>query len=213
MIPDDHHQPVARAFTLLELLVVLAVIGTILSALLMSWQRSDQGRSLRSAEAFVSAAVAAARGQAAVAGADVLLVVDVRDSASPDYLGSLRLYCVEPAPQGMWLKLSAQLPPAVRLVPPRSLDLPDVEFAPDWPAALGSKALLSTDAAAPPGYLRLVRFTPAGHLTGEAGGWVLAVAERRGTAWSFEDAAAARAVVLSRYGVPIATGGRGEQSP
>lgn len=189
----------ASGYTLVELLVVIALVAALAGAVTVGWGRSDRSRALEAAQRLVLSALDAARTQAALGASEVLVVIEADDPASESYLRELRLYRVSAGGVGEWLQPRWRLPDGVGVVPPPELGLASIAYEAGWTSARTSSVLQTPDAEAPAGTLRLVRFAPAGQLASEPGTIVVGSARRDG-GLRFEQAASARGIGLSRYG-------------
>jgi type II secretory pathway pseudopilin PulG len=189
-----------RGHSLVELLVVLAIIIVVTSGAAWGWGRGSRARSLEAGQRLVSSALMACRTHAALAQTDVLLVVEAADPAHSTYLRELRLFCPTSSADG-WGPPRILLPPGVHVVPPSESGLIGAPPGATWPPARTSSLLSTSDPDTPSGYRRIARFTANGELLSGAGTLVVGAAAAGPVFVRFEDPAASRGVWLSRYGV------------
>ena len=167
------------AFTLLELLVTLAVIAAAAAALTWTLRTPAGAVALQAGQGTLTGLCAAARARAALAGVNTRLAVSA-DPADAD--GVLRWWQVvreDAANPGCWLADGGgfRLPRGVYVVPPPGAAVPG---APSWPAARRSTAFAASAQAmtingAAAGSFYYLQFTPRG----TTGGGNLVVAAGR----------------------------------
>lgn len=221
--------PRQRAFTLLELLVVVGLIAATSFLLLGGLGGSDDSTALQSSQAVVANLITAARTKAAITGRKVRLLVNA-DPAQPDRY--LRFVLLQLARQpgstsADWDTIQSVLLPEGIYVAPGALAGLVAEPA-AWKRTSDASAELASDLFANQGFLYAfdgdgaaqfwlgVAFTANGTLAAVAGGpppkgaWILAVGQTRPLGSysagqppvQFSEPARVRGVMLSAYGVP-----------
>lgn len=123
----------ARGLTLLELLVVLAVVALVIGTATVGWQTAGTGPALRAAEAELASLLHAARGQALRTGQASRFVVSLEATSDA---GVTWAGVVQEQPGGGWVPVAPLHPfdPSVQVVSARSASASD----PPWPATLVS---------------------------------------------------------------------------
>ena len=174
-----------RAFTLIELLAVIAVVAVFAAAVGLTLRRPGESVALRAGQDVLAVMLEATRGRAALTGQNARLVVQVDVLAPGCHLRRMQIVHEDPAASGNWLAgdSGVELPRGVFVVPPTAADMPANS---SWPAARRSTAF---PASAQPmtingvvtGSLYYVQFTPRGttgggalvlamgHVSGESG--------------------------------------------
>ncbi len=191
------NRPSKSGYSLVELLVVLAVIASLAGALTVGWSHGAPTRAVEAAQAMIVQAVTVARGRAGVDGADRLLVVNVALDDREVYLRELGLV----DPESAELVLRWPLPPGVIVVPPRTSDLSGISRDASWPLEVESSLLEAAAASPRSGWRTLARFRPDGRVVSGGGRLVVAAALRTDSGWSLRPASASCSVQLSRYGI------------
>ena len=205
----------SHAFTLIELLTVLGLIGLMTGVMGLAWRDGSPGIALESAQGTVVSLLAAARGQAVLHQNRAMLVVDA-DPAQELFLRGIHI-AIETAPgSGRWWITGdgTVLPRGIYFVPGSGgVSGATLEAAPSgWPdTRRSSTELLPGESIAPapenPGgkYLGLVTPLTASGLPGAGGGdkLVLAIARRTTTGVIFAHPEQVRGVAVSAYGVAI----------
>ena len=207
------------AFTLIELLVVIGLIAVLAGVIGLALGRGNSGTALQGAQTTVSALIGGARAQAAVAGADAAVVINVTP-ASEDFLREMYIV-VNTGTSGtpVWSVrgTATRLPAGIFLVP-RSGAFPtaQVEFASTggWTVNRSSSNFIPTETPfnikGSDGttnlngndYRILARMTPRGTSSGSLFRLVFAPAERLGpTSILFNDSATIRGLTVSDYGI------------
>jgi prepilin-type N-terminal cleavage/methylation domain-containing protein len=119
-----------RAFTLLELLVVMALIATLSFFLLSNHGEGGRSASLRAAQAQFSNLLALARTQAMASGQSCRMLVNVDPSSASEPRRYLRYVVVQLQTTSSWQTLTdAFLPDSVYIVPGNFSSLPAGLFA------------------------------------------------------------------------------------
>jgi prepilin-type N-terminal cleavage/methylation domain-containing protein len=180
------------AFTLLELLVVVALIALLAGGVGLALRQPGESVSLQSAQATLSATLEATRARAALSQQDARCVIAADPSDSGTYLRYFRIVVPDPANSSNWLedRDGVLLPPGVFVVPPASADVPG---NPAWPASRRSTALSSAAQSMTVNGVRVapaycVQFTSRGTTGGS--GYLLVTAGR------FTNGAATASLVL-----------------
>lgn len=140
--------PRQRAFTLLELLVVMALIATLSFFILSSRGESGRSASLRAAQAMFSNLITLARTQAMASGQSSRLLINVDPASTGEPRRYLRYVVVQLQTASGWQTLTDTfLPESVYVIPGNFGTLPAGLFAPGenvpWTKVDGS-ALRST---------------------------------------------------------------------
>jgi prepilin-type N-terminal cleavage/methylation domain-containing protein len=168
------------AFTLLELLVVVALIAVLAGGVGLALRQPGESVSLQSAQATLSAMLDATRARAALSQQDARCVIAADPGNSGTYLRYLRIVEQDPANSSNWLEVrdGVLLLPGVFVVSPTSTDVPG---NPAWPASRRSTALSPAaqsmtinDVHVAPAYF--VQFSPRG--TTSRSGYLLVTAGR-----------------------------------
>jgi len=133
----------STAFTLMEVLVVVGLIMVSVGTLGLVLQRPGEGVALQAGQAMLATLCTAARGRAAVAGAEARLVVAADPGDVAGRLRYLQIVHADPAGTDRWLAEGSGfvLPPGVYLVPPDAAAVPG---EPGWPESRCSTALSPT---------------------------------------------------------------------
>jgi prepilin-type N-terminal cleavage/methylation domain-containing protein len=132
-----------RAFTLVELLVVVALIGVVVGVVGLASRSPGGGVALQAAQATLASLCNAARGRAVLAGQNARLVVAADPSDADCYLRYLLIVGEEEGGSDNWRAEGGgvYLPRGVYVVPPAPVAVPG---NPAWPASCRSTALSST---------------------------------------------------------------------
>lgn len=213
-----------RGFTLVELLVVVALVAGMAALVVAGIGRGEQGAALQSAQAAMANVITAARAKAMASGMRVRILVhaDVRDATRFRRFIALQQEAIylsddwDPAyerfglPEGI-----AVLPGATRV--PRGFYAEDIP----WTKVSSSDALHSSafhtttvnvavDRAGEEAW-EVIQFTPFGTMSGHPGDVVLTTVARRAPGSFAEDESPVRAeniervrgIAISIYGVPL----------
>jgi len=128
------------AFTMVELLVVVALIGVLVGTIGLALRSPGEGMALQAAQATVASLCGAARGQAALTGQNARLVIAADPGDLACYLRYLQIVHEDSAGSDHWRSEGAGVyfPRGVYVVPPEGSLVPG---NPDWPASRRSTAL------------------------------------------------------------------------
>ncbi len=130
----------AAGFTLVEMLVVVGIIMVVAGTLGLVLRAPGEGVALQAGQATLAALCTAARGRAAVTGAEARLVVSADPADAAGRLRYLQVVHADPAGSGHWLAEGGGwvLPAGIYVVPPTAAAVPG---EPGWPEARCSTAL------------------------------------------------------------------------
>ncbi len=195
---------VAPAFTVIELLVVLALLGVLASGIVQIGRGGGRAVALRTAQATLAGALAQARSEAAARGTNVGLLVHA-DAVAPDRRLREWVVAVEDPVHG-WQPLTPwlALPAGVALLPSVTPAGDAIEDGTDWTglrsSGLGGTTVMCDGVAALP-----IVFTARGTVFRGAGDFVLAPVERLpadgAEPWRYLQPDAVRGLSLSVYGL------------
>lgn len=205
------------AFTLIELLVVIGLIAVLAGVIGLALGRGNSGTALQGAQTTVSALVGGARAQAAVAGADAAVVINVTP-ASEDFLRELYIVVntgTSGSPVWSVRGTPTRLPAGIFLVPPSgAFPTSEVDYSSTggWTAnrrtsnfsgsTFNIKASDGTTNMNGNDYRILARMTPRGTSSNSLFRLVFAPAERLGpTSILFNDSSTIRGMTVSNYGI------------
>ena len=167
----------AAGFTLLELLVVVALIVSLAGGIGLALRQPGESVSMQSAQATLAILLGAARGRAALSQQDARCAIAADPADCATCLRFVRVLEQDPTDPSNWLaeEDGVLLPAGVYVVPPAPAAVPG---NPAWPAsrrstALPSSALSVTINGVSAGLWYCVQFTPRG-TTG--GGYLLLTA-------------------------------------
>jgi prepilin-type N-terminal cleavage/methylation domain-containing protein len=161
---------IAAGFTLIEVLMVVALVAMLALEIGLALRRPDESVALQSAQASLGGLLNAARGRAAISQQNARLVISADLADSAHYLRFLQIVEQDAGDPATW---HAQgdgilLPAGVFVIPPSPAGIPG---NPSWPASRRSTALPSSpqsmliDGAAS-GAWYYVQFTPRGTTAG-----------------------------------------------
>lgn len=176
-----------RAFTLIEILVVIGVIAVVAAIIGVGLGRGSEAANLQAAQRMVMSQFSAARAQAALAGEEVALVMidDVADPAR-----SRRALALAIDDEGVWRAIAdpVQLPGNTGLV---------VEGDDLWTETLN----VAIDPGDQTTSCRAIRFNPAGSLENVGDGEIWLVnGEITSSGWTQNELGLRRGLSISRYG-------------
>ena len=141
--PRSRAAALRAGFTLLELLVVVALIASLAGGIGLALRQPDESASLQSAQAVLSSLLDAARGRAALSqqNARCAIAADPADSAT--YLRFVRVVEQDSTDPANWVaeEDGVWLPAGVYVVPPAPVVVPG---NPTWPGSRRSTALPSS---------------------------------------------------------------------
>jgi type II secretory pathway pseudopilin PulG len=160
----------ASAFTLLELLAVVALMALLLGTLGVSLRRPGEAVALQAAQGTIASLCGAARARATLTGANTRLAIAADPGDAECHLRYLQIVGEDPADPGHWLADGGGfwLPTGAYVVPPPAAAVPG---NPAWPTARSSTALASPAQAmtinhVPAGLFYYVQFTSRGTTSG-----------------------------------------------
>lgn len=205
------------AFTLIELLVVIGLIAVLSGVIGLALGRGNSGTALQGAQTTVSALIGGARAQAAVAGSDAAVVINVTP-ASEDFLRELYIVVntgTNTTPEWSVRGNATRLPAGVFLVPPSgAFPTAQVDYSSTggWTAnrrtsdfsgsPFNIKGTDGTTNMNGNEYRILARITPRGTSSNSLFRLVFAPAERQGpTSIRFNDSTTIRGLTVSDYGI------------
>lgn len=215
-----------RAFTLLELLVVIGLIAALSLVLLGSFGSGGKSAALQSAQATLGNLVSAARTKALAGGGGARLLISIDPTSTNDPARFLRYIAIQEQIAGVWQPVPAVeifLPEGVYLVPGNFTSLPAGLFstsaATPWTksdssplrsTALRANQILSLALNSPVAEQWVsVSFASAG-TTAQSGDLILATGRRRPpgsyspgeSPVELENPETVRGLTLSTYGLP-----------
>ncbi len=204
--PAELAARVAPGFTLLEVLLVVALVAMTAVEIGSALRHPDESLALQSAQAMVCSLLSTARGQAALTQQNARLVIAADPGDSENFLRCLQVVGQDPGDSANWLADAnvSRLPAGVYVVPPAPAAVPG---NPAWPSSRRSTGLPSTTqsmmingAASESSYY--VQFTPRG-TTG--GGYLLLsvghfIAGSSAPVLSLDDADNVRGILLRSSG-------------
>ena len=195
-----------RAFTLVELLVVVAIVALLAGTVGLNLRSLGENTALQAAQATVASLCSAARGRAALTGRNARLLLAADPADIECHLRYLQIVHEDPAGSDRWLAEGSgvYLPRGVYVVPPAGAAVPG---NPGWPASRRSTALSATPErmainGVAAGACHYVQFSPRGTTTG--GNLLLgsghAITGTAGTVLVLENADNVRGVLLRPSG-------------
>jgi type II secretory pathway pseudopilin PulG len=156
----------AAAFTLIELLTVVALLVFLLSALSLALRDPAGTVALQAAQGTLTSLCGAARARAALTGSNVRLAVAADPTDATNALRYWQIVQEDPATPGRWLAEGGGfwLPRGIYAVPPPAVPVPG---NPAWPVTRRSTALSAVAQAmtinhVSAGLFFYVQFTPRG---------------------------------------------------
>ncbi len=193
-----------RAFTLIELLIVMAIIGVMAGALAAGLRGGDRTLALQSAQGTLAGLINAARGQSALSGRNAALLLHADAADSTRYLRAFAVTVLEP--DGItwasedWIMLPAGIAVLPPVVPATLLSEPIGAWDGLRSSAFNPATQVHGGAAS-----HLLSFTPRGTISGLGGNIVLtpATAQPPDAAFPlrFDNPEAVRGVSVSAYGI------------
>jgi prepilin-type N-terminal cleavage/methylation domain-containing protein len=161
-----HAAPLRTGFTLVELLVVIALIAILVGGIGAALRNPGESVALQAAQGTLTSLLNATRGRAASTQQNARLVISADPADAEKYLRCIQVVWQDPANPAGWLadNDAFNLPVGVYVVPSSVLAVPG---NPAWPAARRSTALpalpleMTINGVAAPG-LYYVSFTPRG---------------------------------------------------
>ena len=178
-----------RAFTLIEILVVIGIMAVVATIVGIGLSRGGEGAALSASQSLLVSQLNAARSQAALGQSPAALVV-VSDPASPDR--DRRFLAVALEDEGVWRAITDGT-----MLPSGILVRDDTATNALWDQTL-AVALDPGDATTS---CLAVVFESGGQLATRGGGEIwLGVGVRDEQGWSMENDAPERGIMVSRYG-------------
>lgn len=137
------HAPLRAGFTLVELLVVIAMIAFLVGGLGVAMHDPGESVALQAAQGMLTSLLNATRGRAASMGQNARLMIAADPTDGGKYLRRLRVIWEDPVSPTRWLAdgEGVDLPHGVYVVPSSVLAVPG---NPAWPAPRRSTALPAT---------------------------------------------------------------------
>lgn len=219
-------QRLDKGFTLIELLVVIGLISILAAGIGLSMRGGNPTAALRAGQGSLIALMSSARGQAALTQADAMIVIDVTNSNSDDFLRSLQVVVRTGADTWKPTGDPILLPQGIYVVPPTIANLEaagKLKLADSWPPKRRSSGFIikaktlpsdpdeivvtldeavSTGAFSGKQYMRFQLFNPLG-TTGTSGVLLLTSGKRSSaTEITLDNPEFIRGLILSKYGVP-----------
>jgi prepilin-type N-terminal cleavage/methylation domain-containing protein len=197
-----------RGFTLIEVLVVVALVVVFAGGLGLAWRGSGRAVGLQTGQATLAGLVAAARGTAATTGRNAA-VLALAHSALPGE-GLRRLVVAgRNADDTAWVPVDdwVELPAGVALLPPQVPAGAATRVGDDW-TGLRSHALSTATELCDDVPCHVLAFTPRGTVMGLGGALIVAPATAlpagEGAPLRYEQPEAVRGIIVSSYGQIIA---------
>lgn len=194
-----------RAFTVIELMVVLALLVALAGAAGLALQPGDGMRALQGGQTVLGQSLALVRAQAALSGRNAALAVSL-DSARPEQAMQAVSVAIRDPAGPAWQRVSdwMPLPAGVALLPATTPTGAWIEAGSDW-SGLMSSALSTQPTLVGAEPSLLLEFTARGTVVGGGGDLVLATFRRRPpgsvTRFIYKEPDAVRGLTVSAYGV------------
>ncbi len=198
-------RPRCAGFTVVELMVVMALLVVLAGGAGLALQQGNDGIALQAGQAMLAHSLAAVRAQAALTGRNAALAIPV-DPTDPEYFLRSVLTVARDSSDNAWVPVGGRLsfPSGVALLPPTVPAGEWVRAGADW-SGLASTALGAQPVVVGAGPVYLLVYTPRGTISGGGGDLVLATLVQRppGKPVPFVYVApeAVRGLSVSSYGV------------
>jgi prepilin-type N-terminal cleavage/methylation domain-containing protein len=193
------------AFTLVELLVVIGIIGVLAGGIGIALRNKNPGTTLKAGQSTLVSVLSAARGQAALAQNNAMIIVEAGDVQSPTFLRAIKLVVETSANSNEWQEVGSEvvLPEGIYVVPPQGAGVP-VTLTDS--ASLGRSSSFFTTPVGPVKingafYLKSQKITSLGGVTA-SGRMIVAVGNQSSaTSINLDNKDATRGLVVSKYGI------------
>lgn len=189
------------AFTLVELLVVIGVIGALAAGVGLLLRGNNPGTALRSAQSTLASALSSARGQAALNQANAMLIVQA-DPAVENFLRSVRVVV---STSSGWKEVGGEiiLPEGVFVVPHNATTTTLSDSSANRLSTFFTTSAPVTGLSMTTNFLQSREISPLGAMGSGVGGRILVAPGRQtgANAFTIDNTSAVRGLIVSNYGV------------
>jgi len=195
---------ICRAFTLIELMVVIGLIAVLAGGVGIAMKDNNPGSALKAAQSTLVSMLSSARGQAALNQCDAMIVVQSSHDQGDNFLRSVKIV-IESTP-GTWVEVGSEvlLPQGIYVVPP-VYPFADVSFPAEYAGAAGRlSGFVQTAPIQLNGvnYVTSLHFTSLGGITGTSNRMLVAAGKpTSATTVTLDNTGAVRGFTVSNYGV------------